>query len=776
MEHHLHGEYNGLLAVLAYLIAVIASYTAFEFAGRMSAAVGRTRRGWLIGGAFSMGIGIWSMHFVAMLAFSMPISVSYEIWIVAVSMIAAMFTSYLALVIISQKSFLLRNLFLGAGLMGVGITVMHYTGMAAMNMNASIHYDPFLFGLSILIAVGASLAALVIVRLLREKTGLVGNLLKAGAGLVMGAAISGMHYTGMAAASFIEKAGAGPDGMSLNQDMLAYAVIGATFVILQSALFMTYLDRRTNDFSVQNAEVSKARDEALEASLFKSQFLANMSHELRTPLNAIIGYSDMLKEEAEEMGEQTFANDLEKINTAGKHLLSLINDILDLSKIEAGKMDLFLEPYEIPGLVQEVQRTVYPLMEKNQNQLLVEYPEGFMLTDVTKLRQLLLNLLSNASKFTKEGQVRLKVTYAKEQGIAGVAFRVEDSGIGMTPEQMEHLFEAFRQGDSSTTKKFGGTGLGLAITKKITEMMGGTIHVESEYGKGSTFTIWLPLLQAQAGEEAIPIADHLDEEQEGLQQESAGGTTVLIIDDYLAAHQLMRHYLEQEEWRLVFASNGQQGLNLAKQLRPAVICLDVLMPGMDGWSVLSQLKNDPELAGIPVVIISMTDDKSLGYALGAAEFMTKPIDREKLLPVLNKLLLERVSPSILVIEDDIPTSQMMYKMLEKEGYRVARAANGHVALQSMAQTIPQLILLDLMMPKMDGFEFVAELRKREEWSSIPIVVITAKTITAEDQLRLNGYVKNIIQKGTLDRKALVQEIRKLLADSTQETENENRVS
>ncbi|TVY09124.1 response regulator [Paenibacillus cremeus] len=767
MGTHLQGSYNLTVAVLAYVIAVIASYTAFEFAGRLTAATGTTRRWWRLGGAFSMGIGIWSMHFVAMLAFSIPISVTYDLWIVLASMIAAMISSWLALVIVSQKVFLRRNLYFGALLMGAGISVMHYTGMAAMDMHASIHYEPLLFSLSIVIAVAASFAALVIVYLLREKTGFKGVMLKLGAAIIMGAAISGMHYTGMASAHFVSDSGVPVNGMySMNTEMMAYAVIGATILILQFGLFMTYLDRRLTYLSQKNAEVSQARDEAVEANITKSQFLANMSHELRTPLNAIIGYSEMLKEEAEELGEQSFVDDLDKINTAGKHLLSLINDILDLSKIEAGKMDLYLEVCEIPTLIQDVLTTVHPLIDKNGNKLEVDYPMGEMKTDMTKLRQVLFNLLSNASKFTKAGTIWLTAGYQKQNGVPGITFRVKDTGIGMTPEQVKQLFQAFKQGDSSTTKKYGGTGLGLAISQKLCEIMGGTITAESIFGQGTTFIVWLPFMEETADAEAAAEVE-AEAEVNSFGVSSEGAHTLLVIDDDPAAIQLIQRYLGKEEWSVAFAQSGPEGIQLARELQPAVICLDVLMPGMDGWTVLNTLKNDSELAHIPVVMISMTDDKNLGYAMGASDFLTKPIYREQLIPILDKYVPERCCDTVLIIEDDIPTSQMMTKMLEKEGYRVSRAANGRMALQSIAGSLPQLILLDLMMPKMDGFEFIAELRKHEEWRSIPIVVMTAKNITAEDQQRLHGNVKNIVQKGCFDRGAFMNEVRDLIVSSIQ---------
>ncbi|MFC5469761.1 response regulator [Cohnella suwonensis] len=508
----------------------------------------------------------------------------------------------------------------------------------------------------------------------------------------------------------------------------------------------------------RTAELSKARDEAIEANRIKSQFLANMSHELRTPLNAIIGYSEMLKEDAEDDGNAVFSDDLGKIHQAGKHLLSLINDILDLSKIEAGKMDVYLESCEIRTTVQDVLTTVTPLLEANGNRLESAIPHGLMRTDITKLRQILMNLLGNAGKFTKDGTISLTVSFEARQGESGVSFCIRDTGIGMTPEQLENLFKAFKQADSSTTRKYGGTGLGLAISQRLCHMMGGRITVESVLGQGTAFTVWLPALNKSS-----------ESGTDGLREDASQGTegrdercVVLVIDDDPAMLQLMQRYLGKEGYSVIGARNGDDGIRLAKELKPSIISLDVLMPGVDGWSVLTALKSDPELSGIPIIMISMTDDRKLGYTLGASEFLIKPVNRDKIVSVVDKHIRERQTHSVLIIEDDLPTSQMMSRMLEKEGYRVMRAEDGRMALACVSQSIPQLILLDLMMPNMDGFEFVAELRKREEWRPIPVVVVTAKDLTAEDRLRLNGYVENIVQKGQLQREALLAEIRNLI--------------
>jgi CheY-like chemotaxis protein len=375
---------------------------------------------------------------------------------------------------------------------------------------------------------------------------------------------------------------------------------------------------------------------------------------------------------------------------------------------------------------------------------------------VTKLRQILLNLLSNASKFTQAGTISLEVDRETRSGHAGYRFRVKDTGIGMTPEQVGKLFEPFTQADSSTTRKYGGTGLGLAISRRFCHIMGGDITVESELGSGSTFTCWLPAAPPQQEQSSNTS------EMVGKKEPNSGQASVLLIDDDPFNEQLLKRYFAKEGWNLAFAENGQKGIELAKELHPKVICLDILMPGMDGWSVLSQLKSDPELADIPVVIWSMTSDKQLGYTLGAAEYLTKPVERDRLMKVMEKYISRRDEHLVLVIEDDITTSELMTKLLHKEGYSVTQAGNGRLALECMEKEIPALILLDLMMPEMDGFQFIAELRKHEAWSHVPIVVVTAKSITSEDRLKLNGYVKNIIQKGAFDYKSLVADIHRLM--------------
>lgn len=512
------------------------------------------------------------------------------------------------------------------------------------------------------------------------------------------------------------------------------------------------------------------------ANQSKSQFLANMSHELRTPLNAIIGYSEMLKEEVEDEGMAHLVADLQKIHGAGKHLLGLINDILDLSKIEAGKMEVYLETFSLREVLEDVSSTIQPLIKKGQNRLEIKLGEGLgeMRSDLTKVRQILFNLLSNASKFTENGTITMimecSFDAANEEW---VTFRVKDSGIGMTAEQLGKLFHAFTQADASTTRKYGGTGLGLTITRSFCELMGGDIQVESELGKGTTFTVRLPRVMAEL-EQPVAASPGKTATQRALDGglssgDVAGGGTVLIIDDDPVARELLERYLSKDGFTVRAASSGQEGLALAKILKPDAITLDVMMPSMDGWAVLTALKADPDLADIPIIMLTMVAEKNLGYSLGASDYMVKPIDRSRLTAMMARY--HKHGPScppcrILLVEDDAPTRDMSRRTLEKSGLTVIEAENGQAALEKLEHEIPCVIMLDLMMPVMDGFQFAAELHKKEEWRTIPVIVVTAKDITDEDQLRLNGYVEKIMQKGAHSHESLLSEVGRFVKTCT----------
>jgi len=491
-------------------------------------------------------------------------------------------------------------------------------------------------------------------------------------------------------------------------------------------------------------EAEAARQQAEAASRTKSAFLANMSHELRTPLNAIIGYSEILREDAQDRGDAASEADLVKIETAGKHLLGLINDILDLSKIEAGRMDLHLEDVDLSKLMSEVRVLVTPLMDKNGNRFEIDAPEdlGAMHVDLVKLKQSLINLLSNAAKFTKDGLVTLTLSRSVfASGQPMVNFAVRDSGIGMNAEQIGRLFQAFTQADASTTRNYGGTGLGLTITKHFCTMLGGDVTVESEPGKGSVFTIVLPDGLRQGTAAPRPEAALAE-------SGNAAGMTILIVDDDPAVHDVLRATMAKEGYRLLHAYDGAQALEIARRERPDVITLDVMMPKLDGWTVLGKLKSDPALAPIPVIMLTIVDERTTGYSLGASEYMTKPVDRNRLLELLRRFAATSREAVVLVVDDSADVRSVVRTTVEKAGLKTVEAENGQAALDWLAHhPVPALVLLDLMMPVMDGFTFLERVQQTPALSRMPIVVLTAKDLTEEERRVVNERTLLVLTKG-----------------------------
>jgi signal transduction histidine kinase/CheY-like chemotaxis protein len=528
------------------------------------------------------------------------------------------------------------------------------------------------------------------------------------------------------------------------------------------------LDRAEQDLRV-------ARDAAEAANKAKSVFIANMNHELRTPLTAVIGFSELLEEEIQDAGRPELLPDLRKINAAGKHLLTLINDILDLSKIEAGRMELCLERFDLNAMINDSAATIRPLLEKNGNRfdVAVTADLGSMHADITRLRQCLFNLLSNAGKFTQNGVVTLHVSRSDDRRRDWITFRVSDTGIGMAREVLCKLFEPFNQADASTTRVYGGTGLGLAITRKLVQLMGGAVEVESAVGRGSTFTLLMPAEPARSMiAEPRPFADATPPPTtvavSDTDVRAPRPNTILVVDDDPASQEMVQRFLSAEGYRVVTCAGGEDALRLAAELRPQAITLDVMMPGMDGWAVLTALKSRPELAAIPVVMLTMVEDRNLGYALGASDYLTKPIERHALVRALRKRAPMSPNRVALVIEDEPTSRGMLRRMLEKDGWSVAEAGNGREALERVAQQSPGIILLDLMMPDVDGFEFLAEMRQHPEWQTIPVIVITAKDLSHEDRMYLNGSmllsgcVRRVMQKGSFVREDLLREVNSLV--------------
>lgn len=501
---------------------------------------------------------------------------------------------------------------------------------------------------------------------------------------------------------------------------------------------------------LKTKEMAVARDEAREASSAKSRFFANMSHELRTPLNAIIGYSEMLLEDCEDLGNDDMIPDLKRITNSSKHLLSLINNVLDLSKIEAGKMDMYFTPFSIETMIETIKDVSGPLATKNNNEFIIKNNvEGEMTADETKLRQCIVNFLSNAFKFTENGKVALVIDSIEKEEQEFINFDIKDTGIGMTEEQLGKLFDTYTQAERSTSAKYGGTGLGLSISKHFAEMMGGGVEVTSEVGEGSTFSIFVPRVTEDQVEE-----DETDIENPAL---SEGDEYILLVDDDKATHDVVKRAIKKEGYIVYSAFDGDEGMEQARKVIPKLILLDVLMPGRDGWSVLKEIKNDVKLKDVPVVITSVLNEESLASSLGADDYMKKPIDRSFFINLVKRYITEK-DQKVLIVDDDENTRDLLAKIINSEGYLSIDAKNGEDALER-AKEKPDLIVLDLDMPRMDGFEFIEA--SRELGLNIPIVVFSGKDITAVEEKMLSKYTEGIVKKES-KVEALVKEVNQIL--------------
>ncbi|HEY2917071.1 MAG TPA: response regulator [Candidatus Limnocylindrales bacterium] len=480
------------------------------------------------------------------------------------------------------------------------------------------------------------------------------------------------------------------------------------------------------------------------ANAAKSDFLASMSHELRTPLNAIIGFSDLMRDEPGDADRASIPRDwIDHVHRSGQHLLELINDVLDLAKVDAGRLELHPEAVDLAGATVEVVAGLRPLADPKHLQLETHVPSIVLEVDRGRLRQVLYNLLSNAIKFTPDGG---RVTVEAVAVGAEVRLSVADTGIGIAAADQVHVFEEFRQvGDHGQQE--GGTGLGLALTRRLVEAHGGHIELTSEPGVGSTFTVVLPIAAATTRAE---VADALPEPGRATWWQPVE-PTVLVIEDEVAAARLLREHLETDGYRVVLAPSGELGLAEARRSPPAAIILDVLLPGIDGWEVLRQLKSNPDLRDVPVVIVTVVDEREVGLALGAADYLVKPVKREALLACLSRFALmttvESRTVRILAVDDEPQSLDLVAAALEPSGFQVERVQSGAAALEAMDGGSFDLVICDLVMPGMDGFEVIAAIKARPDTADLPILVLTGHQLTAAERERLNGHVVGVTQKG-----------------------------
>ena len=523
-------------------------------------------------------------------------------------------------------------------------------------------------------------------------------------------------------------------------------------VELMLVAFSRMSDEVNGLIDARTSEMENARDEARDASDQKTKFFANMSHELRTPLNAILGYGEMLYEDCEDLGYDDLLPDLKKITSSGTHLLSLINNILDLSKIEAGKMELFVTSFEIENMVQTIKDVSEPLAAKNDNGFVINLDGamGSMSQDETKLRQCLTNFLSNGFKFTKNGTVTLDVKARLEGDVEFVDFAVIDTGAGMSPEGVAKVFEEYTQAERSTSANYGGTGLGLPISKKFAEMMGGDVIVTSEEGVGSVFTMSVPRECPEYNEDEVEGNVINLDDQDNL---------VVLVDDDVAMHDLIKRTISKLNLTLLGATNSEKGMELIREVKPKLILLDVLMPGRDGWSLLKECKTDKDLKDIPVIMISQLNQSNLASSLGANDYLTKPIDRTHFINTLKRILgTDTQNQKVLVIDDDKDVRELLSRLLKDAGYRPIDARDGKEGLERTKDE-PALIILDLEMPRMDGFEFLDNyIKDVPEEKRAPVLVFSGKDLTDVQEDLLKERVIGLVKKDDVSMDKLSQMI------------------
>ncbi len=790
----MNATYNPWLVTLSIAIAVLASYTALDLASRVAASKGRAAKYWLIGGAFSMGIGIWSMHFIGQLAFHLPIPLAYDIPLTLGSVLPAIAASWLALLVVRRGNKNGWMLFLSSILMGGGISAMHYTGMAAMKMSPPIHYDPILFVLSILIAITVSMVALWIAFKFRPSNSTRSVILqKLRGAIVMGAAIPGMHYTAMTAVILAPNAICISTPNGIDPTWLAILVGAGSFMILSLTLVVSVCDARLaeqNDKMVKQLKkandelqqavlgLQKAKQVAETASQAKSLFLANMSHDIRTPMNGVLGMIELLLTTPLDDVQRRFA---ETVRISGEALLAIINDILDFSKIEAGRLDLETIDFDLRQIVEDIHELFAERAQTKGLELLCHIHDDVPVAlrgDPGRLRQILTNLIGNAIKFTAHGEVVMEVkslaSTTASDGSGGIPdeqtyllrFAVTDTGIGISAEVQARLFQAFTQGDGSTTRKYGGTGLGLAIAKQLAQIMEGDIGVMSEPGKGATFWFTARLKQGIISQAAF------------VQRPDLVGVRALIVEDNATNRSILEHQLSSRGMYNDSAENGPQALSL---LRAAAGCgepydlaiVDMKMPHMDGIELAQAIKADPMIRDVRTIMltsmIGQHGDAERARQAGILACLSKPVRQAD----LYRCLVNTVGASaaeappeemvgapdlnqrkaqfrglVLLAEDNPVNQEVALAMLEGFGCQVEMVANGCEAVESSVRRRYDLILMDCQMPEMDGFSATTEIRRQEKANGrhLPIIALTANAMAGDREKCLAAGMDDYLGK------------------------------